>query len=49
MRSWYQERSELRDLRALRGDTMLDHEGREAHEGIDTKSLEKISSYLSRV
>ena len=37
MRSWHEEWSELRDLRALRGDKLLDHEGREAHEGRDTK------------
>ncbi len=33
MRSWHNKCSELRDLRALRGDKLFDHEGREALEG----------------
>jgi len=37
MRYWHDERSELRDLCALRGDKMSDHEGREALEGRDKK------------
>ncbi len=37
MRSRYVEWSKLRDLRALRGAKLFDHEGREVHEGRDTK------------
>ncbi len=31
------EQNNLRDLRALRGDKLFDHEGLEIHEGRDTK------------
>jgi hypothetical protein len=37
------ERSELRDLRALRGDKLFNHEGHETHEGRGAK--EEAVSY----
>ena len=46
-RSWHNKWSELSYLRALRGETLLDHEGREVHEGRNTKGT-KGKAFLAQ-